>query len=65
MTTVVPLKRRWVTVAYVQELTGFARPTIYKMAREGRIPAQRIGRSVRFDATEIDRWISKAPKASA
>ena len=41
----------------VAEMILVARKTIMVMAREGRIPCIRIGRLVRFDAAEIDRWI--------
>jgi excisionase family DNA binding protein len=64
MTTTAP-RRQWVSIAYVEEFTGLARPTIYRMAREGRIPAFKVGRSTRFDAAELDRWQDKLPRASA
>ena len=41
----------------VAEMLQIARKTVVVMAREGRIPCVRIGRFVRFDPTEIDRWI--------
>lgn len=41
----------------VAEMILVARKTVVVMAREGRIPCIRIGRLVRFDAAEIDRWI--------
>lgn len=63
--TVTPIRRRMETVTYVMALTGYSRPAIYKMAREGRIPAIRHGRSVRFDPDALDRWLTKLPKASA
>jgi excisionase family DNA binding protein len=62
MTTAKP---KWVSVAYVADRTGFSRWTLYEMAREGRIPAHRIGRSVKFVENEIDDWMAKAPRASA
>ncbi len=65
MTNPTPIRRRWVGVEYVEDVTGFSRWTIYKMARDGRIPAQRKGRSVRFDPDAINAWMSKAPRASA
>ncbi len=34
-----------------------ARKTVITMAREGRIPCIRVGRFVRFDHGEIQRWI--------
>ena len=63
--TVSPIRRRWVAVDYVESLTGFKPKTIYRMAREGRIPAKRVGRSIRFDPDEIVRWMAKQPKASS
>lgn len=58
-------KRSWVTVEYVEDLTGYARWTIYRMAREGRIPAYRDGRSIKFDPAELEAWMSKVPKAAS
>lgn len=58
-------KHRWVTIEYVEGLTGYRRPTIYRMAREGRIPAVRHGRSIRFDPEVLDRWMAKMPRADS
>ncbi len=41
----------------VAEILRVARKTVVVMARDERIPCIRIGRFVRFDAAEIDRWI--------
>ncbi len=41
----------------VAELLCVARRTVVTMARDGRIPHIRIGRFVRFDPIEIDRWL--------
>jgi len=41
----------------VAEMLQIARKTVVVMAREERIPSIRIGRIVRFDPAEIDRWI--------
>jgi excisionase family DNA binding protein len=41
----------------VAELLRVARRTVINMARDGRVPHVRIGRFVRFDPNEIDRWI--------
>lgn len=51
--------RRLLTVAEVSEITGFSAKTIYRWALVDIIPAKRIGRSVRFDRCEIERWITK------
>ena len=41
----------------VAAMLRIARKTVVVMAREKRIPCIRIGRFVRFDPVEIDRWI--------
>jgi excisionase family DNA binding protein len=33
--------------------------TIYKLSKEGKIPAARIGRVWRFDKEVIDAWIAR------
>ena len=33
------------------------KPTVYRLAREGMLPCVRAGRSVRFDADEVARWL--------
>ncbi|WP_281178324.1 helix-turn-helix domain-containing protein [Candidatus Desulfofervidus auxilii] len=33
--------------------------TLYKMAREGKIPAVKIGNQWRFKKEDIDKWFSK------
>lgn len=42
----------------VAEMLRVARKTVIVMAREGRIPSLRVGRFVRFDAAEIEHWLS-------
>lgn len=46
------------TVPQVAKLIGLAPRTVWKMIAEGRIPEPiRVGRYVRFKASEVDRWI--------
>ncbi len=59
------METRWVTIDYVADLTGFKTKTLYRMAREGRIPAHRVGRSIRFELSELERWMATRPKASS
>jgi len=44
------------TVKEVAEHLHISRLTIYKMVKNGRMPAFRIGTDYRFDAEAIDRW---------
>ena len=41
----------------VAEMLRLARKTVIVMARDGKIPCVRIGRLVRFDPAEIERWL--------
>lgn len=45
------------TVAELSEYLKLDRMTIYKMLREKRIPASRIGHQWRFFREDIDKWI--------
>lgn len=45
--------RKFRTAAEIGSEFGFARSTIYAMARRGVLPAVRIGRSVRFDVCRL------------
>ncbi len=41
----------------VAQMFGIARKTVLVWARQGQIPCVRVGRFVRFDPAEIDRWL--------
>lgn len=46
------------SVGQVARLTGLSKRTIWRMARESRTPDPvRIGRVVRFRASEVDQWL--------
>jgi len=54
---VVNLTERMLKTKEVAEILGFSRQTITKMAREGILPAYRIGGDWRFRKEEVDRWL--------
>ena len=37
--------------------------TLYKLAREGKIPSQKIGRHWRFQKRSIERWLERTVEA--
>jgi len=37
------------------------RSSLYKLAQEGKIPSQKVGRHWRFRRQAIDRWLEGAP----
>ena len=54
------------SVLTIQELAVYLKipkSTLYKLVREGKIPAQKIGRHWRFRKGAIDLWL-EAPRAS-
>lgn len=47
------------TVDEISEYLRIPKSTIYKLVREGKIPAQKIGRHWRFSKEAIDHWLQK------
>jgi len=47
------------TVVEISDYLKIPRSTIYKLVREGKIPAQKIGRHWRFRKEAIDHWLEK------
>lgn len=45
--------------AELAEYLGLAKITIYKYVKKGKLPAQRVGRLLRFRRDEIDQWLKK------
>lgn len=43
---------------------GFAKGTIYQKVSKGEIPYLKLGHSVRFRRSELDRWIAEQNAAS-
>jgi excisionase family DNA binding protein len=56
-----PSGRRFLTAAEVAEMMGVESETVRRWARANRIPHIKFGPArtapLRFDATEIDRWL--------
>jgi len=48
-----------VNVARAAEILGVHPWTLYRWAREGRIPAVRLGRSVRFRVAALREWLEQ------
>jgi excisionase family DNA binding protein len=47
-------------VMTIGELSAYlkvAKSTLYKLAQEGKLPGQKVGRHWRFHKTVIDRWL--------
>ena len=50
--------RRFLTVAEVADYLQVSLPTVYRLARHGRIPAFRIGRDYRFGRDAIEKFVT-------
>ena len=47
----------WLKVPEVAEVFRLARSRAYELVADGEIPAVKIGRSVRVNRKELDRWL--------
>ncbi len=52
------MTRRLLNVQEVAEHLGFSTHTVYTMVSQKRIPHIKIGKLVRFNPYELDRWIA-------
>lgn len=55
-------------VLTIDELSAYlkiAKSTLYKLAQEGKLPAQKVGRHWRFRREAIDRWLDKSSPGGA
>jgi len=50
------------TIFTIQELSEYlriSRSTLYKLAQEGKLPGQKIGKNWRFRKEAIDKWLEE------
>ena len=47
------------TIDEVSDYLRTPRSSLYKLAQEGRLPCQKVGRHWRFHKKAIDRWLDK------
>jgi len=49
------------TVDELAEYLKVPKSTLYKLAQEGKVPGQKVGRHWRFRKEAIDRWLEQSP----
>lgn len=52
------------TVMTIEELSQYlkiSRSTLYKLAQEGKLPSQKVGRHWRFHRDAVDAWLKNQP----
>ena len=47
----------WLTLDDLEDYLKIPKSTLYRLAREGRLPGHKIGRAWRFHQNEVDEWI--------
>ena len=47
----------WLTIQEAAKHLKIGRSTLYQMARDGKVPAQKLGRAWRFDVEDLDMWM--------
>ena len=55
----------WLTLDEMARYLKKGRSTLYRMARSGQLPSQKVGRTWRFDQEEVDRWIKDKQAGSS
>jgi excisionase family DNA binding protein len=55
---------RLLTAEDVAQILGMRTDFIYRLAREGRIPHLRFGRTLRFRAEAIARWLEEEERGN-
>ena len=48
---------RWLSVAEIAEHLGVKKDTVYKWVARKRMPAHKVGRLLKFQIKEVDKWI--------
>jgi excisionase family DNA binding protein len=57
LSVVSPLFERLLTAQEAADLLGIHHQTIRRLARQGRVPAIRLGKYWMFRASELDAWV--------
>ena len=52
-----PHLKRWLTIEDVEREYGFSNNTQKRMRRLKQIPFSKIGKKVRYDRLELDKWL--------
>jgi excisionase family DNA binding protein len=59
------IKPEWISYRDAMKITGLSRVTLWKMTRDGLIPASRQGRAVRLHRESLDKVMWRGTEADA
>lgn len=57
------MAERWVSVEEIAEHLGVKKDTVYKWVAKKKMPAHKVGRLLKFQIKEIDRWVKEGKAA--
>lgn len=52
------MSEKWLTVEEAAEYIGMGKTILYGLAREGRVPASRVGKKWAFERAQLDLWMT-------
>jgi len=47
------------TIEELSEYLKVSKSSLYKLAQDGKVPAQKVGRHWRFHKATVDKWLAK------
>lgn len=59
-----PQDDRVLTIDELSAYLKIAKSTLYKLAREGKLPGHKVGRHWRFHREAVDEWLGKSRRPS-
>ena len=51
------MTERWVSVEEISEHLGVKKDTVYKWVARKKMPAHKVGRLLKFQIKEVDKWV--------
>ena len=51
------MAERWLSIDEISEHLGVKKDTIYKWVAKKRMPAHKVGRLLKFQIKEVDKWV--------
>jgi len=51
------MSERWFSVDEISEHLGVKKDTIYKWVAKKKMPAHKVGRLLKFQIKEVDKWV--------
>src|SRR5215211_2994497 len=58
-------EREWINMKELQDLLGIGHTKAYSLIASGEIPSVRIGRIIRINRRDLDRWLERQTYAMA